>query len=63
MTSDRPYRARLSQETALERLQLSSHDQFDTLVVKKLAEHLNASEHERPRVLHFQFLEELHSIA
>jgi putative nucleotidyltransferase with HDIG domain len=63
MTSDRPYRARLSQETALERLHLASRDQFDLEVVKKFEEHLNASEVERPRVLHFHFLEELQSVA
>ena len=44
MTSDRPYRRRLPQQTAVERLRAGAGTQFDPLVVSKFFEHLADSE-------------------
>jgi putative two-component system response regulator len=63
MTSDRPYRRRLSQATAIERLRASAGIQFDPIVVEKLVECLEAYDTEQPRALNLQFLERLHHAA
>lgn len=63
MTSDRPYRRRLSQTTAIERLRAAAGIQFDALVVEKFIECLEAYDTEQPRSLNLQFLERLHHAA
>ena len=63
MTSDRPYRRRLSQTTAIERLRAAAGIQFDSLVVEKFIECLEAYDTEQPRSLNLQFLERLHHAA
>ena len=63
MTSDRPYRRRLSQTTAIERLRAAAGIQFDALVVEKFIECLESYDSEQPRSLDLQFLERLHHAA
>ena len=63
MTSDRPYRRRLSQATAVERLRAAAGIQFDPSVVEKLVECLEAYDADQPRALNLQFLDRLHHAA
>ncbi|MDT4968094.1 MAG: cyclic di-GMP phosphodiesterase [Acidobacteriota bacterium] len=63
MTSDRPYRRRLSDATAIERLRAAGGIQFDSYVVEKLVESLESHSSEQPRALNLQFLERLHHAA
>ncbi|HEX8847587.1 MAG TPA: HD domain-containing phosphohydrolase [Pyrinomonadaceae bacterium] len=63
MTSDRPYRRRLSQATAIERLRAAAGIQFDANVVENLVECLEAYNTEQPRALNLQFLDRLHHAA
>lgn len=63
MTSDRPYRRRLSQATAIERLRAAAGIQFDAFVVENLVACLEAYDTEQPRSLNLQFLERLHHAA
>jgi putative two-component system response regulator len=62
MTSDRPYRQRLPRATAVERLRASANTQFDSSVVEKMVECLDAFDAEQPRSFNLQFLEELHHV-
>jgi putative two-component system response regulator len=59
MTSDRPYRARLSQDEAYRRLRAGSGTQFDPAIVEALFDTLSTYEPPRVRALDLQFLEEL----
>ena len=63
MTSDRPYRRRLSQATAIERLRAAAGFQFDALVVEKLVECLSTYNAEHAPTLSLKFLERLHHAA
>lgn len=63
MTSDRPYRRRLSQATTIERLRAASGIQFDGAVVEKLVECLEHYDTEQARALNLQFLDRLHHAA
>ncbi len=63
MTSDRPYRQRLPQATAIHRLRAASGTQFDQCIVEKFIECLEANNSERTRSLDFSFIEELHHVA
>jgi putative two-component system response regulator len=63
MTSDRPYRRRLSQMTAIERLRAAAGIQFDATVVEKLVECLQDYDTEQTRSLNLQFLDRLHYAA
>ena len=63
MTSDRPYRRRLSQATAVERLRAAAGIQFDARVVEKLVECLRGYDTEQTRSLNLQFLDRLHHAA
>jgi putative nucleotidyltransferase with HDIG domain len=63
MTSDRPYRQRLPQATAIHRLRAASGTQFDQNIVEKFIECLEANNSERTRSLDFSFIEELHHVA
>ena len=63
MTSDRPYRRRLSRETAIERLRAAAGIQFNAVVVEKLVECLESFDAEQPRALNLQFLDRLHHAA
>jgi putative two-component system response regulator len=60
MTSDRPYRRRLSQTTAIERLRAAAGIQFDPLVVEKLVECLSTYSVEQSPALCLKFLNRLH---
>ncbi|MDQ3819502.1 MAG: response regulator, partial [Acidobacteriota bacterium] len=60
MTSDRPYRRRLSQATAVERLRAAAGFQFDAVVVEKLVECLSTYKAEQSPTLSLKFLERLH---
>lgn len=61
MTSDRPYRRRLSRDTAIERLRADSGTQFDPDIVEELVKCLETYDCQPTRSLNLQFLEELHS--
>jgi putative two-component system response regulator len=63
MTSDRPYRRHLSQQTAIERLRAASGIQFDGAVVEKLVECLEHYDGEQARSINLQFLDSLHHAA
>jgi HD-GYP domain-containing protein (c-di-GMP phosphodiesterase class II) len=63
MTSDRPYRRRLSQATAIERLRAAAGIQFDGAVVEKLVECLQDYDIHQTRALNLQFLDSLHHAA
>src|SRR5437763_3310480 len=63
MTSDRPYRRRLSQTTAIERLRAAAGFQFDAVVVEKLVECLSTYNAEHAPTLSLKFLERLHHAA
>jgi putative two-component system response regulator len=59
MTSDRPYRARLPQTVAIERLRGGAGTQFDPIIVGKLFEYLSTCERDAPQQdLDLEFLEE-----
>ncbi|HEX5707235.1 MAG TPA: HD domain-containing phosphohydrolase [Pyrinomonadaceae bacterium] len=59
MTSDRPYRARLPQAVAIERLRQGAGTQFDPIVVGRLFEYLSThAETEPQQELDLEFLEE-----
>ncbi len=59
MTSDRPYRVRLPQAVAIERLRGGAGTQFDPIVVGKLFEYLSTCEPDKPQQhLDLEFLEE-----
>jgi putative two-component system response regulator len=61
MTSDRPYRRRLSQATAIERLRAAAGIQFDAAVVEQLVLCLKDYDTEQQtRALNLQFLDCLH---
>jgi putative two-component system response regulator len=62
MTSDRPYRRRLSQATTIERLRAAAGIQFDAAVVEKLVECLGDYNTEQTRSLNLQFLDQLHHV-
>ncbi len=62
MMSDRPYRLRLSQETAIARLRAGAGTQFDAAVVEKLIQCLDTYDSQRARTMNLQFLEELYTI-
>jgi putative two-component system response regulator len=59
MTSDRPYRSRLSQDEAYRRLRAGAGTQFDPAIVQALFDTLSTYEPPRVRALDLQFLEEL----
>ena len=59
MTSDRPYRARLPQPVAVERIRQGAGTQFDPLLVGHLFQYLDTHEQTPPQELDLQFLEEL----
>ena len=59
MTSDRPYRARLPQAVAVERLRLGAGTQFDPIVVGAFFDYLSTHEPLEEQELDLQFLEEL----
>ena len=63
MTSDRPYRRRLPQEVALERLREGAGTQFDPAVVESLFLYLAANEAQGARELRLEFLEDLPFVA
>jgi putative two-component system response regulator len=63
MTSDRPYRRRLSQSTAVERLRAAAGIQFDALVVEKLVECLPTYHAGQSPALCLKFLDTLHHAA
>src|ERR1043165_4933289 len=63
MTSDRPYRRRLSQATAIERLRAAAGFQFDAIVVEKLVECLSTYTLEQSPELCLKFLDRLHHAA
>ena len=63
MTSDRPYRRRLSQATAVERLRAAAGIQFDAVVVEQFVECLQSYDAEQTRALNLQFLDRLHHAA
>jgi HD-GYP domain-containing protein (c-di-GMP phosphodiesterase class II) len=63
MISDRPYRRRLSQTTAIERLRAAAGIQFDASVVEKLVECLEGYDINQTRSLNLQFLDSLHHAA
>jgi putative two-component system response regulator len=64
MTSDRPYRRRLSQTTAIERLRAAAGFQFDAIVVEKLVKCLSTySVEQPPPLLSLKFLDGLHHAA
>jgi putative two-component system response regulator len=63
MTSDRPYRRRLSQMTAIERLRAAAGIQFDPVVVEKLVACLADYDTGQTRSLNLQFLDQLHHAA
>jgi len=63
MTSDRPYRRRLSQVTAIERLRAAAGFQFDASVVEKLVECLSTYNLEQSPALCLKFLDRLHHAA
>jgi HD-GYP domain-containing protein (c-di-GMP phosphodiesterase class II) len=62
MTSDRPYRPRLSHAVAVERLRQGAGTQFDPILVGKLFEYLNACGDAEPQdtgtIIDWEFLEE-----
>ena len=57
MTTDRPYRIHLSQETAIGRLSAAAGTQFDPLIVEKLCEFLGTHDVCREHALDLGFLE------
>ncbi len=59
MTTDRPYRFHLSQETAIGRLRAAAGTQFDPLIVEKLCEFLGTYDAGPEHVPDLGFLEEL----
>jgi putative two-component system response regulator len=59
MTSDRPYRARLPQSVAVERLRQGAGTQFDPLLVDTLFDYLSTHGPLEEQELDLQFLEEL----
>jgi len=64
MTSDRPYRRRLSQTTAIERLRAAAGFQFDAIVVEKLVECLSTySVEQQSPLFSLKFLDRLHHAA
>jgi putative two-component system response regulator len=63
MTSDRPYRQRLPQATAIQRLRAAAGVQFDHSLVEKFVECLESSDAERTRSINYSFVEELHYVA
>jgi putative two-component system response regulator len=63
MTSDRPYRRRLSQATAVERLRAAAGFQFDPVVVEKLVECLSTYHAGQSPALCLKFLERMHHAA
>ncbi|MFN2455332.1 MAG: HD domain-containing phosphohydrolase [Pyrinomonadaceae bacterium] len=63
MMSDRPYRQRLPQETAIARLREGAGTQFDAEAVEKLIQCLATYDSRRARTMNLQFLEELYTVA
>ncbi len=63
MTSDRPYRKRMPQAAAIQRLRAAAGIQFDERLVEKFVECLLASDAERTRSINYSFIEELHHVA
>jgi putative two-component system response regulator len=59
MTSDRPYRSRLPQTVAVERLRQGAGTQFDPVLVGHLFQYLDTLEPAPPQELDLKFLEEL----
>ena len=61
MTSDRPYRQRLPQSVAIERLRAGAGTQFDPIIVGKLFDYLNMHEPAADTgTIDLEFLEELY---
>ncbi|HVF54967.1 MAG TPA: HD domain-containing phosphohydrolase [Pyrinomonadaceae bacterium] len=58
MTSDRPYRTRLPQAVAVERMRGGAGTQFDPILVNKLFEYLSAYDEGGAQELDLEFLEE-----
>lgn len=63
MTSDRPYRQRLPQATAIQRLRAAAGMQFDHSIVEKFVECLESNDQERTRSINYSFVEDLHHVA
>jgi putative two-component system response regulator len=59
MTSDRPYRTRLSRDEAHRRLRAGAGTQFDPALIEALFDTLSTYEPRRGRAMDLQFLEEL----
>ncbi len=63
MTSDRPYRRRLPQSVAFQRLRAASGTQFDSHLVEKFIECIGTNTSQPARALNLSFIEALHYVA